>query len=264
MVATLATTLIILSTSCAFISSRSAYIINGQAVDTPGKYPWQAALFTASGLNCGASLIHRRWLLTAAHCCKPNVTAHSVTLGLHDKQRLQGGPHGYSVDKIIVHPDYKGAPNWTNDIALIKLTTPAATHNNFVQIISLNEARDAFLSARARCVITGWGYVLGQNGNREKPNVLQEADTTITTETECNKYYNYTRDKICVQNGRTNTCSGDSGGPLACKLLGQPSSPWKLVGVASYGKPGCRVDRPKVFQRVSHHNAWIQRVMARQ
>ncbi len=35
--------------------------------------------------------------------------------------------------------------------------------------------------------------------------------------------------------GRPDTCQGDSGGPLARKV----GTRWRIVGVTSYGRPGC-------------------------
>jgi secreted trypsin-like serine protease len=37
------------------------------------------------------------------------------------------------------------------------------------------------------------------------------------------------------EDGSPDTCGGDSGGPLARKVDGR----WRLVGVTSYGVPGC-------------------------
>ncbi|HEX9925419.1 MAG TPA: trypsin-like serine protease [Anaerolineae bacterium] len=48
--------------------------IVGGTLASPGEYPWQVALVTASQANpyngqfCGGSLIAPQWVLTAAHC----------------------------------------------------------------------------------------------------------------------------------------------------------------------------------------------------
>lgn len=48
---------------------------------------------------------------------------------------------------------------------------------------------------------------------------------------------------------------GDSGGPLVCQ---NKYGRWELVGVASFGKRGCRGDQiPVIYQSVPYHIDWI-------
>ena len=42
-------------------------IANG-VLSQQGQWPWIVHLIIASGFQCGGSLIHPQWILTAAHC----------------------------------------------------------------------------------------------------------------------------------------------------------------------------------------------------
>ena len=46
-------------------------IHNGQLVEDKGKWPWMAYIEetgTQKSVRCGAALINREWIVTAAHC----------------------------------------------------------------------------------------------------------------------------------------------------------------------------------------------------
>merc|ERR1712002_578307 len=99
--------------------------------------PWAAKLWDIELQNiCGASLINKRYVLTAAHCTcqkhvclkgKPQYTPSEVFvvyLGLNNlhvdnkNKNVEGKKkHEHGVEDVISHPDFKG----TQDIALVKL-----------------------------------------------------------------------------------------------------------------------------------------------
>ena len=92
-----------------------------------GEFPWMVSLRTEGVHHCGASLIHDRWILTAAHCItddrgnidvdieKMSAAAGSLFLDNQDNQE-----EVVLIEKLIPHPDY-GPTFSMNDIALIQV-----------------------------------------------------------------------------------------------------------------------------------------------
>ncbi|CAG5849360.1 unnamed protein product [Menidia menidia] len=146
-----------------------ARIVNGEEA-VPHSWPWQVSLQQSNGFHfCGGSLINENWVVTAAHC---NVrTYHQVVAGEHNKG------YGSNEDvqvikpaKVFTHPKWN-AYTINNDIALIKLSTPARLGTN-VSPVCLAEAADNF-PAGMTCVTSGWG--LTHYAAPNTPNNLQQA-----------------------------------------------------------------------------------------
>jgi len=62
--------------------------------------------------------------------------------------------------------------------------------------------------------------------------------------------------------GGRGTCSGDSGGPLACVDKGMKT--WRIIGLTSWAKVPCAgPDSPTIFTRVSAFVPWINGVIGK-
>ncbi|MBI5936726.1 MAG: serine protease [Betaproteobacteria bacterium] len=97
-------------------------IVNGSAADAKN-YPWFVTVMAGDG-QCGGSVVHPNWVLTAAHCFTAN-TQPSAVVVTAGRQRLSESGTGEerTAKRFIVHPDYNKSPN-DNDVALIELNTP--------------------------------------------------------------------------------------------------------------------------------------------
>lgn len=99
-------------------------IVNGVEADTQA-YPWFVTLSldgTEQGSGCGGSLIHPRWVLSAAHCFEDE--PQNQIRAIAGRQKLSATQTGVSAlsKRVIMHPDYNSKTK-DNDVALIELET---------------------------------------------------------------------------------------------------------------------------------------------
>ncbi|XP_032572975.1 chymotrypsin-like protease CTRL-1 [Drosophila sechellia] len=127
-------------------------IIGGQ---NARRAPWMAYLIRNRGFVGGGSLIAYRFVLTAAHCSKPNVSL-IVRLGEYDLTTTRDGKtEDFRAMNIYRHP-YYNAVTEVNDIALLKLDRPVIYTATIKPIcIVLNAGLRPFIKAIRKFTLTG-------------------------------------------------------------------------------------------------------------
>ncbi|CAL1274377.1 unnamed protein product [Larinioides sclopetarius] len=259
-------------------SPRSPFIVNGNATDI-GQWPWQVGIarfyadFNQWFLLCGAALLNERWVITAAHC----VTYAGTTLTIEpDKFQIYFGKYHRQdskddeyvqvkkIQEIHIHPDYDPGL-FDADIALLQLDSPVQL-NSRVQPVCLpteQTTRENLVKGK-RGVVTGWGM----NENQTYAETLQQAVLPVVERDTCEKGYEesdlpltVTENMYCAgfAAGRSDACSGDSGGPMVFTDDSSKERKWVLEGIVSWGSPqGC--GNPKQyggFTTVSKFLDWI-------
>ncbi|KAM4624561.1 hyaluronan-binding protein 2-like [Polymixia lowei] len=242
---------------------RSARIFGGKK-SLPGAHPWQASLQTRPvgssrpfGHICGGILIESCWVLTAAHCIKRS-TEMQVVLGGVDIEKDEEYDQVISVERAIVHQDYKETPfGLYNDVALLQLKVMdkpyCAKETRFVKTACLP---DQTFRNGTECVISGWGVTETQ---KYGTNQLLDARVLLIHQDRCkapNVYGDTLDDSMfCAGNmkGGVDSCQGDSGGPLVCERNGTHY----ITGVVSWGDGCGRKYKPGVYANVHRFVDWI-------
>ncbi|KAM6294770.1 transmembrane protease serine 9 [Aegotheles albertisi] len=227
--------------------------IVGGSTAARGEWPWQVSLWLRRKEHkCGAVLIADRWLLSAAHCfdiySDPKMWV--AFLGTPFLSGTDGKME--KIFRIYKHPFYN-VYSLDYDVALLELNTPVR-FSNTIRPICLPDSSHVFHEG-ARCFITGWGSTK-EGGLMSKH--LQKAAVNVIADQACKKFYpvQISSRMVCAgfPQGTVDSCSGDAGGPLACK---EPSGRWFLAGITSWGYGCGRPYFPGVYTKVTAVQGWI-------
>ncbi|KAK9878852.1 hypothetical protein WA026_003686 [Henosepilachna vigintioctopunctata] len=227
-------------------------IVGGQPTG-PNRYPWIVRIMYNGRFHCGASLLSKDYVLTAAHCIgKLKRSKIRVILGDYDQSTTSDSPAKLRhIVEVIRHRNFD-TKSYNHDIALLKLRKPVEFQEN-IKAVCLPQTIDP--SGKLGTVI-GWGRT-AEGGML--PNIVQEVQVPILSLSQC-RAMRYPASRItpymlCAGKGAMDSCQGDSGGPLIIQNNGK----YEVVGIVSWGVGCGRPGYPGVYTRVSKYLSWLRR-----
>ncbi|MCB1876540.1 MAG: trypsin-like serine protease [Chromatiales bacterium] len=260
-------------------------IVGGRPSEA-GKWPWQVSLSENKGGGkfrhfCGGSLVHERWVLTAAHCFGTVGAEPGKLLIIEGTSDLTSGGRSHRVKRVVIHPGWDSR-KMANDIALLELAEPATSR--VVPLLD-DKAIEPLLRPQTAATVTGWGllrplkqsssgYVDGNTGQAIEnpgellPDQLREVELPLVSLNSCNESIQRASRgrapkvdarQLCAgeKGGGKDSCQGDSGGPL---VVPDGKGGYVQAGVVSWGIGCARKDSYGVYTRVSRFNDWLSQV----
>jgi len=232
--------------------------IYGGVEASPNQWPWMTAIFINGHSFCGGSIISERFILTAAHCIKPEAY-YQIMVGVHNI-RASNEPHRLEITSYngYQHPDYD---QWVPDIGLIKLPEPL-TFNAYISPVCL-PAKGHIANGGMHATVTGWGTTWdGEVVVTDKLRMVH--DLPVITNEQCKQYHSGLLKPmhVCLDtSARKGSCHGDSGGPMIIKdgSYQGPGQKWIQHGIVSFGSGvGCATGIPDGYTRTEYYHDWIQ------
>ncbi|XP_016986017.1 polyserase-2-like [Drosophila rhopaloa] len=203
--------------------------------------PWMAAISNSTHFLCGGTLIHRSFVLTAAHCIMQRGTLF-VKLRAHIKTQ-------YTATHALLHRAFSKS-NLRNDIGLLKLSSSVVFDDRTYPIcIDLGKGTKDHIEAKGTFKSIGW--------KAKKTGLeLDEVEAVAVNQmnqTECQKPKN----TICGALSYACLSANDSGNPLTNNIFFNCTSDREVqFGITSYGT--LNGDEPVIFTDVTKYVDWIR------
>ncbi|CBY41267.1 unnamed protein product [Oikopleura dioica] len=237
-----------------------------------GSHPHIAKLsyvgFGKAGHFCDGSIIHKRFILTAAHCFvgwDENASNYEVLVGAQESStRTNDDKKAYSVKSIECHEEYKITERRVvNDICILKTNKDIEFNINVWPICLPDDLPPPNSEGHAggNCYIGDWVdsrfySIIGVP--TLTPELCQESNNEYSLFVDADQH-------VCAGNEKEdqNTCQGKSGGPLVCDRndlqrtlhhMAMNKNQKVLTGIQSFGV-GC--GQPRVYTNIHQFLPWI-------
>eukprot|EP00066_Takifugu_rubripes_P022016 XP_011611282.1 PREDICTED: ovochymase-2-like [Takifugu rubripes] len=256
-------------------------IVNGERA-RPHSWPWQVSMQVwpesrpepSFSHICGGTLIHKNWVLTAAHCFiryADKLQRWSMCLGKHNLTYTEPSERCFGVSGIYRHEDFKypTVPSVEFDIALVRLDRDVIPSDQISY--ACLPSKEEVLPGGKKCYATGWGDETGNSQDPKVAEALNQVALPVVPYETCKRmdywWFQVKTSMICcgftLPDDLKSVCQGDSGGPLVCQdTLG---APWEVHGITSFGPVGCIMNKkPSVFTRLSAYIPWIENVIRKE
>nr|XP_029713302.1 serine protease 53-like [Aedes albopictus] len=212
---------------------------------------------------CGGSIIHSKFILTAAHCSVP-VNGISPTIVRAGDSDLGNNENDHlavqrTILRIVRHPLHRHSRSY-HDIALIELENDL-TFN--VHVSSACLWLESYVPSEPLQIV-GFGETKLAHG----PSMtLQKGQVSYQSTDVCDEALTSRRripnglleSQFCASHDTMDTCQGDSGGPIEVTKIDMFRREIALiVGITSFGT-ACGDGSVGVYTKISHYIDWIEK-----
>jgi secreted trypsin-like serine protease len=254
-------------------------VVGGKPVPE-GQFAYVANVRIMGMFGCTGTLIAPQWVLTAGHCGSSTgslsqglvatpvawpASAYQVVLGTVHADGHGGETH--AVSQVLVDSDYIVTNGTGNDVTLMKFDAP--TKIAPMRIAAVGERRS--WAPGATTTVAGFGTT--SEKAQSPPDQMQFAQVPVTTDEYCAQAYPGglsevaddgsfdPKTMVCAgyPQGGTDTCEGDSGGPL----LAPVGREFRLAAATSFGSGCAEPGKPGVYARLAEGpiREWLKTVV---